>query len=226
MVVGLGNRKLKHVCRLNVRCFLKHRHQLRKVVELGKACFRTVAAAFRRKLDCRNGFSEGARPGVKVDQIITPQRAILQILLHRVHLYHAVADWGACGKHNTASSGQLVQIAAFHIEIRAFLCLGLADTTDVPHFRKCGKVFVVVRLVNEQPVYAELFKGNDVILSGLVVELIELLLYGLLGALQLLDGEVVASVLFELSNTFHHLVHLLFQKHSLPLQRHGDFFKL
>lgn len=78
-------------------------------------------------------------------------------------------------------------------------------------------VLVVVCLINENTVNAELFKGHDIILPGLVVQLVEPLLDRLLCALQLLDREVVASISFELSNAFQHLIELLLQNSSLSL---------
>ena len=51
-------------------------------------------------------------------------------------------------------------------------------------------------LINENTVNAKLFKGNNVVLTGLVVQLFEFLFDRLLGALQLLDREVVAAISF------------------------------
>ena len=81
-------------------------------------------------------------------------------------------------------------------------------------------------LVNENTVNAELFKGHDIILPGLVVQLVEPLLDRLLCALQLLDGEVVASISFELGNALQHLVELLLQNSPLPLNGHWNFLEL
>ena len=81
-------------------------------------------------------------------------------------------------------------------------------------------------LVNENTVNAEFFKGHDIILPGLVVQLVEPLLDRLLCALQLLDREVVTSISFELSNAFQHLIELLLQNSPLSLNGHGDLLKL
>ena len=81
-------------------------------------------------------------------------------------------------------------------------------------------------LVNENTVNAQLFKGHDIILPGLVVQLIEPLLDRLLCALQLLDREVVASISFELGNAFQHLIELLLQNSPLSLNGHRDLLEL
>lgn len=83
---------------------------------------------------------------------------------------------------NAAASGQLVQIPTLHIEVARLHRFRLADTAHVPHFRERGEVFVVVCLVNEDTVNAQLFKRHDIILSGLVIQLIEPLLDRLLCA--------------------------------------------
>ena len=48
-------------------------------------------------------------------------------------------------------------------------------------------IFVVVSLVHKHTVNAQFFKGYNVVLAGLVVQLFELLFDRFLGALQLLD---------------------------------------
>jgi len=47
VVVGLGDREVKHICRLDVCHFLEHSHQFREVVELGKPGLGPVAGALR-----------------------------------------------------------------------------------------------------------------------------------------------------------------------------------
>ena len=58
-----------------------------------------------------------------------------------------------------------------------------------------------MRLVHIQPVYAELFKGHNVVLAGGVVELLQLGLQIFLGALQLLDGEAFGAAVLEFRDT-------------------------
>ena len=161
-----------------------------------------------------------------MDQIIPFEGAVLEIFLHGIHLNHTVGDRCTGRKHNAAASGQLVQIPTLHIEVARLHGFRLADTAHVPHFRERGEVLVVVCLVNENTVNAELFKGHDIILPGLVVQLVEPLLDRLLCALQLLDGEVVASISFELCYAFQHLIELLLQNSSLSLNGHWDLLEL
>ena len=52
-----------------------------------------------------------------------------------------------------------------------------------------------MRLIDEDTVNAQLFKGHHIILAGLIVKLVQLLLDRFLGSLQLLDGEIIPTVL-------------------------------
>ena len=61
-------------------------------------------------------------------------------------------------------------------------------------------VFEAVRLVHIQPVYAELFKGHNVVLAGGVMELLQLGSQIFLGALQLLDGKALGAAGLEFCN--------------------------
>ena len=81
-------------------------------------------------------------------------------------------------------------------------------------------------LVNENTVNSQLFKGHNIVLSGLVIQLIEPLLDRLLRALQLFDREVVASISFELCYAFQHLIELLLQNSPLSLNGHRDLLEL
>ena len=42
----------------------------------------------------------------------------------------------------------------------------------------------------------------------------------------MLDGEVIATILFQFGNAFDDFIKLLFENHSLPFNRHWYFFKL
>lgn len=53
-----------------------------------------------------------------------------------------------------------------------------------------------MRLIDEDTVNAQLLKGHNIILAGLVIELVQLLLDRFLGSLQLLDGEIIPTVFF------------------------------
>ena len=83
-----------------------------------------------------------------------------------------------------------------------------------------------MRLVHIQPIYAELFKGDDIILAGLVIELVQLLLDRFLGSLQLLDGEIIPTVFLQFRNAVQHFIQLLLQDGTLSVQGHGDLLKL
>ena len=85
-------------------------------------------------------------------------------------------------------------------------------------------ILVVVRLVHIQPVYAQLLKGHNVVLSGAVLELFELGFKAALGALQRLNGEPLRPLAFQLPQSFLYLKDLLRQKPLLPL--HGDGYLL
>ena len=154
------------------------------------------------------------------------QRVILEILLHGVHLHHGVGDGRARGEHHAAPAGQLVQVAALHVEVAGLLGLGLADAAHVAHLRECREIFVVVGLVHEQAVYAQLLKGHHIVLAALVVELPQFGLDRFLGTLQLLDAEPLSVVGFKLGQTVHDVLLLPLQNVPLALHTHGDFLKL
>ena len=144
-----------------------------------------------------------------MEKVIPAQRSVLEILLHGVHLHHAVGDGCAGSKHNASAAGQLVQIPALHIQVAGLHGLGLADVAHIPHFCKCGEVFIVMRLIDEDTVNAQLFKGHNIILAGLVIELVQLLLDRFLGSLQLLDGEIIPTVFLQFRNAVQHFIQLL-----------------
>ena len=154
------------------------------------------------------------------------QRVILEILLHGVHLHHGVGDGRARGEHHAAPAGQLVQVAALHVEVAGLLGLGLADAAHVAHLRECREIFVVVGLVDKEAVHAQLFKGHHIILAALVVEFFQLGLDGFLAAFKLLDGKPLPVVGLQLGQTVHDVLLLPLQNVPLALHTHGDFLKL
>ena len=226
MIVSLRHRQHKHICSLNVRDLLEHGHQFRQIEELGEASFCPITGALRGELNGRDCFPEGRGPAVKVNEIVAAQGIILEIFLHGVHLHHRVRDRCAGRKHHAAPSGQFVQVLAFHIQVAGLLCLCLADAAHIAHLGKGGKVLVIMRLVDEQAVNAELLKGHHIVLAGLIVEFFQLELYLLFAAFQLLDGETVSPVALDFHDTFHDLVHLLLQHLLLPFKRERDLFQL
>ena len=161
-----------------------------------------------------------------MQQISLFQRSILKILLHCIQLYHAIADWSTRCKHCTSAACYLVQITDFHIQITGFHCLRLTDTAHIPHLRECGEVFIVMCLVHKQSISTQFFKGNKVIFSALVVQLIQLCLHCFLRAFQLLDRETISVLFFQFTDTVHNFIVLLLQNITLSCYGHRDLFKL
>ena len=161
-----------------------------------------------------------------MQQIFLFQRPVLKILLHRVQLHHAVTDWSARRKYCSSATSNLVQITDFHIQVTGFHCLRLTDTAHIPHLRKCGKVFIVMCLVHKQSISTQFFKGNKVIFSALVVQLIQLCLHCFLRAFQLLDRETISVLFFQFSDTIYDFMVLLLQNITLPLNRHWNLLEL
>ena len=81
-------------------------------------------------------------------------------------------------------------------------------------------------LINEKSVYTKFLKGNNIILSGLVVEFVELLLDGFLRAFQLLNREIISTISFQVRNTVGDFLKLFLKDCSLSFNTHRYFFKL
>ena len=124
------------------------------------------------------------------------------------------------------ASGQLVQVAALHVEVAGLLGFRLTDAAHIPHFRVSGQIFVIMCFVHKETIHTQLLKGHDVIFAALVVELIQLGLQALFGALHLLDGEVVPIAPLQVTDAVQNFPQLFLQDSSLPFQRHGDFLQL
>ena len=107
---------------LDVRHFLEHIHQFRKVEELGESGSGTVSGSFRSQLNGCRCLTKGGCPGIEVGQVFLLERSILEIAHDRVKLGHGVADRSAGGEDNATTASDLVHIAAFHKHIRGFLC--------------------------------------------------------------------------------------------------------
>lgn len=99
------------------------------------------------------------------------QLAVLQVALHGVELRHRVGHRRARGEHRAASAGLLVEDAALHEQVGRLHGLALGDAADVSHLGVEEQVLVVVGLVHEDPVDAELLEREHVVLVGLVSEL-------------------------------------------------------
>ena len=159
-------------------------------------------------------------------QVVLNKGVVLQISLNGVKFDHRIGDWRSGCKHRTTTARNLVKVAALHKKVAGFLCFGLCDTSDIPHFGIEKKVLVIVALINEKPVHTQLLKGHCIILFGLVVELIELLLDRFLCALQLFYGEVISTVLFQFRNALRNFIKLLFEDRPLPFNGHRYFLEL
>ena len=83
-----------------------------------------------------------------------------------------------------------------------------------------------MRLVNEDTVNTQFLKGDHIILTALVIQLVDLSLQALLGFLHLFDGEVLGFFSLGIGNPHHDLVDLLFQNGPLALYAHRDLLEL
>ena len=80
--------------------------------------------------------------------------------------------------------------------------------------------------VNKEPVHAEFFKGNNIVLAALVVELFQLLLHGLFRLFKLFNGEIFSTVSLQIHNTVCQFFKLLLKNCPLSFNGHRYFFKL
>ena len=108
--LDFGNRQLERFGCLNVGDLLKHRHQLRYIIEFGKPRFGAVALAFGSDLQRRDRFAERRRPTVEVHQAHCFQRVRLQITLHGEHFRHGICNRCTRSKHNTSARIELVEV--------------------------------------------------------------------------------------------------------------------
>ena len=220
------DRQLQHIGGLNVGTLLEHIHKLGQIVKLCKPCFRTVAVALGGQFNRGNALAKRRGPRIKVQQAFLLQKPVLQIPHHDVHLGHRVGNRRTGGKHNAVPAGQLVHIHAFHIHVAGLLAFGLGDTSHTGHLGGDHCIFEIMRLIHHQAVHAQLFKGDDVILAALVVELVQLPLQLLFHALHLLDGKILGALGFQRSGLCHYIVDLLLQVHFLPFIGKRYLFKL
>lgn len=80
--------------------------------------------------------------------------------------------------------------------------------------------------VHKQPVNAQLFKGDHIVLARLVVQLFQAYFQRFLGLFHLLDGEVSPSLVFGIRNGRRNIVNLAFNRGNLPFPGQRDTFKL
>ena len=76
-----------------------------------------------------------------------------------------------------------------------------------------------MRLVHHQAVHTQLLKGDNIVLAGLVIELVQFLLQYLLHSLHLFDGEILGAFCLKSCGLVYHLINLLLQIHLLALKR-------
>ena len=211
---------------LDICHFLEHIHQLRQVEEFCKSCSCPVSGSFRCQLNGCGGLTKGRSPAVEMGQPFLLQRAVLEIPHHGVKLRHAVADRGAGRKNDAAPACQLVHILALHKHIRRFLRFRSGQTCNIAHFCVEEQVLKRVCLVYKQPVYAQLLKGNHIVLSVGCPEFIQSRLQSFPGLFHLFDGETFAILGFHLSNGVFDFINLGSQNPLLPFCGHRDFLKL
>ena len=124
------------------------------------------------------------------------QRPVLEIAHDGIELHHGVGDRGPSREGDTPASCDLIQVLAFHEHVRTFLRVGLGDTCYITHLCVEEGVFVKMALVHKEAVHTELFKGHDVVLALLVVQLCQSHFQGLAGLFHLLDRVVLPPFVF------------------------------
>ena len=157
-------------------------------------------------------------------ELVAPQRAHLQVALHREHLRHRVGNRRAGGEdHATAFVLRLdVLNLEEHIE-RALRCR-LRKPGNARHLRDVEKVFELVRFVNEEPVDAKLLKGQRVVLFVLGGKTFQFRRQPLLHALQFLH-QPCSPLAALLANGLFDFVNLLRDELFPRLHRQRDFLK-
>ena len=83
-----------------------------------------------------------------------------------------------------------------------------------------------MRFIDENPVHAQRFKVNHIVLAGLVVQLCQLCFQRFAGALHGLDGVAFAFFRFGLRDGKNHVGNLILQQPPLTVRADGDFLKL
>ena len=161
----LRHRQMQLIGSLDIRHFLEHVHQLRQVEEFCKSRSCPVSGSLRCQLNGCGGLTKGRSPAVEMGQPFLLQCAVLEIPHHGIKLRHAVADRGAGRENDAAPACQLVHILALHKHIRRFLRFRSGQACDIAHFCVEEQVLERVCLVYEQSIYAQLLKGNHIVLT-------------------------------------------------------------
>lgn len=134
----------------------------------------------------------------------------------------------ACGEKYVFLAEILVQILRFHKNILGLLRGGCLNARNVVHFRDNQAVFVVVRLVNDKAVKAELLEREGSVLCFRGIEqLLDFRFNALLLALQVLDARFIAvAVRVKLVQARRDFRKLAFEELFSVLNRHLNFLEL
>ena len=224
--LGFRYRQVQLISCFDIRHFLEHIHQLRKVEELCKSGSGSIPCTFRGQLNAGCGFPEGCRPGVEVGHSFLLQSAVLKVSHHGIKLGHAVADRRPRRKNHAAPAGQFVHVLAFHKHIRTALGFRCGKTGHIPHFCVEEQIFVRLRFIHKEPIHAQLFKGHHIVFLGGIVQFLQPGLQRLSCLFHLFDGKGLSPAVFHLSQGIFDLIDLPLQEPLLALPADGDLLKL
>ena len=226
VVLHLRRREIKLVGGFNVRNLFEESHQLWEVKELGKTRPCAVAGALRGQLQCGGRFTKAGSPAVEMPHAQLLEPVILQIALDGIELRHRVGNGRAGCKDDTASTGQLVHIAALGKHIRGLLRVRGREPGHIAHLGVKKEVLVVVALIDEHPVNAELFKGDNIVFLALRLQLFQPGLQGLFRFFHLFDGILFAALPFHFLYARFNVRDLFLQQTLLSLLADRDLLKL
>ena len=133
-----------------------------------------------------------------------------QVHHQRVHFHKAVGNRRTCHKDNPLTTGDLIQVSALHEHIFRLLCRCRRQTSYISHLGIEEAIFIKMALIYDQLIYAQLFKGDHVILLCIIVKFFKPYLQGALHLLHLFDCEILTALVL-------HLVDCLYQVVNLPL---------
>ena len=212
----------------NVREVAEQELQLVHVLEAGEALLDPVALPGGFDLHAVDHFAELLCPCVEGGQAHLFQKVGLQVLLHDVHLAHAVHDRRSRRKHDAAPAVELLEIAHLGIEVKGPLAAVLvSEPCDIVHGRGVEQVLEVVRFVHKDAVDAELFKLDAVGVLCLAGEFLYLRFELLALLLHILDRHGVFPALFlGLVDGLNDLVDLLLIERDGEAVGDGDFLEL
>ena len=167
--------------------------------------------------------SKNCPAAVEVGHVISFQRAVLEVALHGVQLRHGIGNRRTCGEDHTASAGQLVHIPAFQEHVCGLLRFAGGKAGDVAHLRHEEPVLESVGFIHKQPVHAQLFESNHVVLALLGLQLPQATFQLFLRPFQLLDGELFSAGRFQFLDAVCDFVDMLLYQPSSEVR--GNFRK-